>query len=55
MIFRFDHFKVDSTSFEVWRDETRLEVQPQVLELLIMLIGNRDRVVSREEILDKIW
>jgi len=55
MIFRFDHFKVDSTSFEVWRDETRLEAQPQVMELLIMLIGNRDRVVSREEIFDQIW
>ena len=55
MIFRFDHFKVDSTTFEVWRDETRLEAQPQVMELLIMLIQNRDRVVSREEIFDLIW
>jgi pimeloyl-ACP methyl ester carboxylesterase len=55
MIYLFDHFKVDTTSFEVWRDETRLEVQPQVMELLIMLIENRDRVVSREEIFDQIW
>jgi len=55
MIFQFDHFRLDSTSFEVWRDETRLEAQPQVLELLIMLIENRDRVVSREEIFDQIW
>jgi pimeloyl-ACP methyl ester carboxylesterase len=55
MIFRFDHFEVNSTSFEVWRDETRLEAQPQVIELLIMLIENRDRVVSREEIFDQIW
>jgi len=55
MIYLFDHFKVDSTSFEVWRDEARLEVQPQVMELLIMLIENRGRVVSREEIFDQIW
>lgn len=55
MIYLFDHFKVDSTSFEVWRDEARLEVQPQVMELLIMLIENRGRVVSREEIFNQIW
>jgi len=55
MIYQFGPFKVDDTLFEVWRDDTRLEAQPQVIELLIMLVENHDRVVTREEIFDHIW
>ena len=55
MIYRFDQFRVDSTAFEVWNGDTRLGAQPQVIELLIMLIEGRDRIVSREEIFDRVW
>ncbi|MGD8347601.1 MAG: alpha/beta fold hydrolase [Gammaproteobacteria bacterium] len=55
MIYRFDGFSIDDTTFEVWRGDTRLEAQPQVIELLLMLIERRDRVVSREEIFEIVW
>ncbi len=55
MIYQFGKFKIDATSFEIWCDQTRLEAQPQVIELLIMLIENRGRVVSRDEIFNNIW
>ena len=55
MIYRFDKFRVDATAFEVWSGDTRLAAQPQVIELLILLIENRDRVISREEIFERIW
>ena len=55
MIYQFDKFRVDDSTYEVWRDGSRLEAQPQVIDLLIMLIENRDRSVTREEIFDQIW
>lgn len=55
MIYRFDQFRIDATAFEVWNGDVRLAAQPQVIELLIMLIENRDRIVSREEIFDRVW
>ena len=55
MIYRFDGFSIDTDSFEIRRGETRLEAQPQVIELLILLIENRDRVVTRDEIFARVW
>jgi pimeloyl-ACP methyl ester carboxylesterase len=55
MIYRFDGFSIDATSYEIRRGDRRLEAQPQVIELLIMLIERRDRVVTRDEIFATIW
>ena len=55
MIYLFDQFRVDATAFEVWNGDVRLAAQPQVIELLIMLIENRDRIVPREEIFHRVW
>ncbi|MFL4974323.1 MAG: transcriptional regulator, partial [Microvirga sp.] len=32
-----------------------MHVEPQVFDLLTFLIRNRDRIVSKDEILDTIW
>ena len=32
-----------------------VHVEPQVFEMLRYLVANRDRVVSKEELLDAIW
>ena len=55
MIYRFDGFSIDDTSFEIRRGDRLLEAQPQVIELLIMLIEHRDRVVTRDEIFATVW
>ena len=31
------------------------EAQPKVLSLFLYLVRNRDRVVSKEELLDAVW
>jgi len=55
MIYRFDEFVVDATAFEVLKAGKRVEIQPQVIELLILLVQNQDRAVSKDEIFGKIW
>ena len=55
MIFHFDQYRIDAKTFEVYRAGERLSVEPQVLELLIFLLKNRDRVVTKEEIFEAVW
>ena len=55
MLFRFNRCTVDTTAFELRRDETLVPVQPQVFDLLVLLLENRHRVVTRDEIFERIW
>jgi len=55
VIYTFGGYRLDSIRFEIARGDRTLAVEPQVLELLIVLIDNRDHVVSRDELLEKIW
>jgi predicted ATPase/DNA-binding winged helix-turn-helix (wHTH) protein len=53
--FRFGEFQLDDKRFTVSGPTGAVHVEPQVFELLRYLIVNRDRVVSKEELLDAIW
>jgi DNA-binding winged helix-turn-helix (wHTH) protein len=55
MIFRVNERLVDTHAFEVRRNGKAVPVQPQVLDLLILLLENRDRLVTKDEIIDRVW
>ncbi len=55
MIYRFDQFELDTEKLELRGDGGVIAVEPQVFALLVYLIENRDRVVSKDEIVEKIW
>ena len=55
MIFRINRRIVDTTAFEVRRDDEVVAVQPQVFDLLVLLLQNRHRVVTKDEIFERIW
>lgn len=55
MVLAFGDYEVDVDLFEVRRSGTRLAVEPQVFDILRYLITHRDRVVTKEELLDNIW
>lgn len=54
-IFRFEDFELDTARFELRRNGTRVHVEPQVLSLLILLAENAARMVSKDEVIEKIW
>jgi TolB-like protein/DNA-binding winged helix-turn-helix (wHTH) protein len=54
-IYRFDDFVVDSESWSLHRDGREVHLEPVVLKLLIFLIANRDRLVTRQELMDTVW
>jgi TolB-like protein len=55
MIYRFDQFELDTGKLELQGAYGVIAVEPQVFALLAYLVENRDRVVSKDEIVDKIW
>ncbi|MCB1750633.1 MAG: alpha/beta fold hydrolase [Gammaproteobacteria bacterium] len=55
MIFFFDGYEVNDSNFEIRHEGRLLDAQPQVFELLVFLLHNRNRFVSRDEIFEAIW
>jgi pimeloyl-ACP methyl ester carboxylesterase/DNA-binding winged helix-turn-helix (wHTH) protein len=55
LIFVFGDCELDLDRFELRRAGRRCPVEPQVFDLLAVLIRERRRVVPKEELLDTVW
>lgn len=55
MIYAFEDCTLDTELYELRRDGARAAVEPQVFDLLCLLIENRARVLGRDEIFSCIW
>jgi adenylate cyclase len=53
--FRFGDFEIDLARQELRRAGTTVHIEPQVFDLLVHLIRNRDRIVRKDELFDVIW
>jgi TolB-like protein/cytochrome c-type biogenesis protein CcmH/NrfG len=53
--FRFADFEIDVARQELRRAGTVIHIEPQVFDVLVYLVRNRDRTVSREELVDAVW
>jgi TolB-like protein/Flp pilus assembly protein TadD len=51
----FEDFALDIDRRELRRGSETVSVGPQVFDLLVYLVQNRDRVVSKDELLDAVW
>lgn len=54
-IYRFADLELDTSRFQVRRGSEALAVQPQVFDVLYYLVAHHDRIVLKEELLDKVW
>ena len=55
MRFRFENHELDGELRELTRDGVRIPMQPQVFDLLLFLVEQRDRLVSKDELIGKVW
>ena len=55
MLFRFGPFELDALRFELRENGGVVAVEPQVLSLLLFLIVNRNRLVTKDEIVSAVW
>jgi len=55
LIFVVGDCELDLDGFELRRAGRLRPVEPQVFDFLAVLIGERHRVVPKEELLDAVW
>lgn len=51
----FDDVEMDLALFELRRGGTRVPMEPQTFDVLAYLVAQRDRVVSKVELMDEVW
>lgn len=51
----FDDVRLDTTTLQAFRNDVPLDAPPQVVEVLAYLIEHRDRIVPRQELLERFW
>lgn len=55
MQFRFENHTLDRNLRELTRGGTPVPMQPQVFDLLVYLVEQRGRVVSKDDLIAKVW
>ncbi len=55
MKFLFDNHALDTDRRELHRGSERVAVEPQVFDLLVYLVQNCDRVVSKDDLIASVW
>ncbi|MGB7069305.1 MAG: winged helix-turn-helix domain-containing protein [Pyrinomonadaceae bacterium] len=53
--FEFGEFRLDAETPSLWRDSELVPIFPKALDILVLLVGRRGGVVSREELLESVW
>src|SRR5262245_53945693 len=55
LIYQFEDYSLDVERQELRRGTELVDVEPQVLDLLQYLIRNRERVVSKDDLIEHVW
>jgi len=55
MLFEFNNYLIDSTNFRLSKDGKEVEIEPLAFDLLVFLIENKERVITRDEIFESVW
>jgi TolB-like protein len=55
MLYRFESFELDTARVELRANGEARPLERQVFALLALLVENRERLVSKDEIIEKVW
>lgn len=55
LLYVFDDFELDTNAYELRRAGSRRPLEPQAFDLLTYLVQHRDRLVSKDELIEHIW
>ena len=55
MLYCFEAYSLDTETRELKRGDEPVALEPQVFDLLVYLIENRDRVVSKDDLIASVW
>ena len=51
----FDGLKIGYETYEIYLDDKKIEMPPKEFELLYFLAKNKNKVFTRDQLLDEIW
>ncbi|WP_084099502.1 alpha/beta fold hydrolase [Demequina sp. NBRC 110051] len=51
----FGDFTLDSARFQLLHGDEQVRIEPRAFDLLRLLVEHHDRVVTKQELLDKVW
>jgi len=54
-VYEFGRFRLNVAQRELLRDGTSLAVMPKVFDLLVLLVRSPGRLLTKEEILERVW
>jgi len=54
MLYRFDECELDDRLYQLRRKGERVEIEPKAFDLLVYLLHQREQVVTKDELLDKL-
>lgn len=55
MLYRFHGFELDERLYQLRRGGKLIDIEPKAFDVLAYLLHSRDRVVSKDELLEKLW
>src|SRR5580765_2914605 len=53
--YQFTDFEIDLSQQELRRLGKAVHIEPQVFDLIVHLVRNHDRIVSKDELIETIW
>jgi DNA-binding winged helix-turn-helix (wHTH) protein len=54
-VWHFDDFVLDGPRFVLERNGVAIRMEPQVFEVMVALVSNHHRMVTKSELLDAVW
>jgi adenylate cyclase len=55
VIYTFNDISLNTVNYQLIKNNEVTSIEPQVFNIIIFLVENNDKVVSRQELLDTIW
>lgn len=55
MLYHFDAFEIDDRLYQLRRAGKLIKLEPKVFDVFAYLLRHRDRVVTKDELLEKLW
>ena len=55
MIYTFGNYRLDTENHELFEGDSLCKVESRARDVLIYLVKHRDHVVSRDELIEKLW
>ena len=55
MTYQFDEFRLDTQTHRLLREEEEIHLSPKAFDLLVLLVENRSRAMSKADLQEKLW